>query len=107
MLTSKFSRRQLEAMVRLWKLIGFTLRKNILKWGEYFVQGHPNYTFEELEQTFCKCFQTMKNDENFYMQLRNFQQQVYEWVEVHYKRLLKLTNYLQVKATNVFLTTIF
>jgi hypothetical protein len=56
MLTSKFSRRQLEAMVRLWKLIDFTLQKNISKWGENFVQDHPNYTFEELEQTFCKCF---------------------------------------------------
>jgi hypothetical protein len=30
-----------------------------------------------------------------------------EWVDVYYKRLLKLTNYLQVKVINVFLTTIF
>ncbi len=75
-------------------LIGFTLQENISKWGENFVQNHPNYTFEKLEQAFCKCFQTMKNDEEVYMQLMNFQQQVGEWVEVYYKRLLKLNNYL-------------
>jgi hypothetical protein len=30
-------------------LIGFTLQNNISKWGENFVQDHPNYTFDELE----------------------------------------------------------
>ncbi len=40
------------------------------------------------------------------MQWRNFQQQVGEWIEVYYERLLKPANYLQVKATDVFLTTI-
>ncbi len=49
----------------------------------------------------------MNNDEKFYMQFRNLQQQVGEWVEVYYERLLNLTNYLQVKANNVFLNTIF
>jgi hypothetical protein len=49
----------------------------------------------------------MKNDEEVYMQQRNLQQQVGERVEVYYDRLLKLANYLQVKATNVFLITIF
>jgi hypothetical protein len=48
----------------------------------------------------------MKNDEEVYMQLKNLQQ-VSEWVEIYYKRLLKLTNWLQVKATNVFFTTSF
>jgi hypothetical protein len=49
----------------------------------------------------------MKNDEEVYMQLWNIQQQIAKRVEVYYEHLLKLTNYLQVKATNVFLTTIF
>jgi hypothetical protein len=48
----------------------------------------------------------MKNDEEVYMQLKNLQQ-VDEWVEVYYKHLLKVTNYLQVKAINVFFTTTF
>jgi hypothetical protein len=48
----------------------------------------------------------MKNDEKVYMQLRNFQQ-VVKWVEVYYEHLLQLTNWLQVKATNVFFTSIF
>ncbi len=38
------------------KLFGFTLRDNISEWGGNFVQDHPNYTFKELEQTFCKHF---------------------------------------------------
>jgi len=41
------------------------------------------------------------------MQLRNIQQQVSKPVEVYYGGLLKLANYLQVKATYVFLITIF
>jgi hypothetical protein len=43
----------------------------------------------------------MKSDEEFYMQLRNFQQQVGEWVKVYYEHLLKLANCLQVKANDV------
>jgi hypothetical protein len=35
-------------------LFGFTLKNNILEWGENYVQDHPNYTFEELKQTFCE-----------------------------------------------------
>ncbi len=41
------------------------------------------------------------------MQLGNLQQQVNKRVEVYYECLLKLSNYLQVKATNVFFITIF
>ncbi len=48
-------------------LIGFTLRDNTSKWGENFVQDHLNYTFDELEQAFCKCFRTMKSDKEIYM----------------------------------------
>jgi hypothetical protein len=49
----------------------------------------------------------MKIDKEIYMQLRTFQQQVGEWVEVYFKHLVKLVNYLQVKAINLFLITIF
>jgi hypothetical protein len=52
-------------------LFGFTLRDNILEWGENFIQDHLNCTFDELEQTFFKCFRTVKNDEKINMQLRN------------------------------------
>ncbi len=44
----------------------------------------------------------MKSDEEFYMQLRDFQQQVGQWVKAYYKHLLKLANCLQqVKANDV------
>jgi hypothetical protein len=88
-------------------LFGFTLRNNTLKWGENFVQNHLNYTFDELEQTFNKRFRIVKNDGKFYIHLKNFQQQVSEWVEIYYERLLKLANCLQMKVTDVFLTIIF
>jgi ubiquinone biosynthesis protein COQ9 len=50
-------------------LFVFTLRDNILEWGKNYAQNHPNYTFEELEQAFCKRLKTMKNDEKVYIQL--------------------------------------
>jgi len=48
-------------------LFGFTLKNDISKWVENFVQNHPNRTFEELEQTFCKRFKIVKNDDEIYM----------------------------------------
>jgi hypothetical protein len=54
-------------------LFNFTLW-NILEWGKIFVQNHPNYTFEELDQAFCKSFWTVNNDKQVYMQLKNLQQ---------------------------------
>jgi hypothetical protein len=33
----------------IFNMFSFTLRNNILEWGENFVQDHPNCTFEELE----------------------------------------------------------
>jgi hypothetical protein len=86
-------------------LFGFTFKDSISKWGENFVQDHPNCTFEELEQTFCKWFKIMKNDKEVYMQ--NIQQQIVEHVEVYYEHLLKLANCLQVRTTYVFLTIVF
>ncbi len=38
--------------------------------------------------------------------MQNIQQQTVEHVEVYYERMLKLTNCLQVRVTNVFFTTI-
>jgi hypothetical protein len=49
-------------------LFNFTLQDIISKWGENFVQDCPNCTFDELEQAFCKSFQTVKNDKkNLYI----------------------------------------
>jgi hypothetical protein len=48
--------------VDIINLFGFTLRDNIFEWGENYVQNHPNYIFEKLEQTFCKQFIMVKND---------------------------------------------
>jgi hypothetical protein len=81
-------------------LFGFILQDNILKWDKNFVQDHPNYTFEKLEQTFSKHFWNYEEQQkSLYV--------VEEWVEVYYECSLKLANYLQVKATNVFFITIF
>jgi hypothetical protein len=41
------------------------------------------------------------------MQLQNIQQQIVKHVEVYYECLLKLTNCIQSKITDFFLTTIF
>jgi hypothetical protein len=35
-------------------MFGFTLKDNIFEWAQNYVQDHPNCTFEELAQTFCK-----------------------------------------------------
>jgi len=35
-------------------IFGFTLNDSIFEWGENYAQDHPNYIFEELEQTLCK-----------------------------------------------------
>jgi hypothetical protein len=59
--------------VNIINMFGFTLKNNIIEWGEIFVQNHPIFIFEELEQTFYKQFKTMKNHEEVYMQLRNIQ----------------------------------
>jgi hypothetical protein len=74
MFTLEFSKRQLELMVRLWKFISSTCLVSLYEttlWSENFIQDHPNCTFDELEQTFCKHFLTVKNDEKIYMQLKN------------------------------------
>ncbi len=80
------------------KLFGFTfedgIKDNILEWNENFVQDQFSCVFGKLEEVFCKWFQTMKNDEKVYSQLRNIQQQIVECVEVYYEQLFKFTNCL-------------
>ncbi len=80
------------------KLFGFTfkdgIKDNILEWNENFIQDHFNCVFGKLEEVFCKCFQTAKNDEEVYSQLKNIQQQIVECVEVYYEQLFKFTNCL-------------
>jgi hypothetical protein len=53
--------------VDIMNMFGFTFKDSISEWGENYVQGHPNYIFEELEQAFCKRSRTIKNDEEVYM----------------------------------------
>ncbi len=53
--------------INIINLIGFILKDTIFEWGENFVQYHPNYIFEKLEQAFHTQFKTMKNDEQVYM----------------------------------------
>ncbi len=48
-------------------LFTFTCMDSISEREENYVQDHPNYTFEKLEQAFCKQFKTMKNNEEVYM----------------------------------------
>jgi hypothetical protein len=76
--------------VDIINMFGFILRDNIFEWDENYVQDHPNYTFEELEQTFCKLFIIVKNNEEVYIQLHNIKQQTTKCVEVYYEHLLKL-----------------
>ncbi len=58
MLTLECSRRPLTLaeMVKanIINIFGFTLKDNVFEWSENYVQDHPNYTFEELGQAFCK-----------------------------------------------------
>jgi hypothetical protein len=55
--------------VDIVNLFGFTLRDNVCEWGKNYVQDHPNYTLEKLEQAFCKRFRIINNYEEVYMQL--------------------------------------
>jgi hypothetical protein len=39
---------------KIINLFGFTLKDSFFEWGKNYIQDHPNCTFEELEQAFCK-----------------------------------------------------
>ncbi len=49
------------------KDIDLDVHIKVLEWGENFVQDNPNYTFEELEQVFCKHFRIVNNNKEIYM----------------------------------------
>jgi hypothetical protein len=40
--------------INIINLFSFIHRDIIFEWGENYAQNHPNCTFEELEQAFCK-----------------------------------------------------
>jgi hypothetical protein len=88
-------------------LFGFILQNNILEWGKNFVHDQPNCTFEKLEQAVCKHFPNYEEQQRSLCVVEEPPTIVGGWVEVYYEHLLKLANYLQVKAINVFLITIF
>jgi hypothetical protein len=66
-----------------------------------------DYNFVELQLAFCKRFNTIQNNEQVYLQLKNMKQANNERMEVYYERLLKLANSFQHKTTNSFLIIIF
>jgi hypothetical protein len=41
-------------------MFNFTFWNNISKWGKKIIHDHPNCTFVELEQDFCKCYKMEK-----------------------------------------------
>jgi hypothetical protein len=93
--------------INIINLLSFTIIDSIFEWGEIFVEDHPNCTFKKLEEGFCKWFEIVKNGEEVYMQLQNIQQQIAKRVEVYYECLLKVANFLHVRATNVYFVTFF
>jgi hypothetical protein len=52
-------------------MLSFTFFDSIYKWGKKKLHDHPNCTFVELEQAFCKRYKMEKNDEQIYLKLRN------------------------------------
>jgi hypothetical protein len=80
--------------VEIINLFCFTLYNAIFKWGEKFMQVHPICKFEELEVTFCKCYQKVQIDEQVYMALWMIKQGQDKKVEVYYECILKLLNRL-------------
>jgi len=51
----------------IMNLFSFTLRDEILGWGENFMQSHLGCIFLELKIALCKLYHTMQNDEQVYM----------------------------------------
>ncbi len=45
--------------VDIINLFCFTFRDATFKWGEIFIKAHLVCIFEELEVTFCKCYQKL------------------------------------------------
>lgn len=72
--------------------------------GNLFLQ-HLHYIFTNLEQTFYKQYRIEKNDKQIYMNLWSMKEEE-ECVEVYYEQVFKLVNHLQIKATDMYFTTI-
>lgn len=66
---------------------------------------HLHYIFANLEQFFYKRHRIEKNDKKIYMKLWSIKKEE-ECVEVYYEQVFKLVNHLQIKATNMYFTTI-
>jgi hypothetical protein len=71
------------------------------------MRAHLVYRFDELEVTFYKCYQKVQMHEQVYMALWMIKQGGDEKVEIYYKCILKLANYLQHQAYDSLLTTFF
>jgi hypothetical protein len=93
--------------VDIVNLVCFTLRYVISKWGENFMQSHPNCILLELETTSCKLYCTIQNSEHVYMAFRIIKQGSNIKVEVYYEWILKLANCFQHKVNDNLLTTFF
>jgi hypothetical protein len=47
-------------------LFNFTLKNNASNCCNSYMRDHPNYRFTNLEQVFCRCYQTIYNNELWY-----------------------------------------
>jgi hypothetical protein len=93
--------------VKIINLFSFTLRDTISDWCNNYMGDYLGCIFAKLQLTFYKQFRIVQNDEQVYLQLKNMKQEKNERLEVYYERLLKLTNSLQHRTINSFLTIIF
>jgi hypothetical protein len=74
MLTLEYSRKLINGEiveVDIINLFGFIFKDNIFEWDENFVQDHPSYLLKTWNKALQ--FQVVKNDKEFYIQLRNIQ----------------------------------
>jgi hypothetical protein len=69
--------------------------------------AHLVYKFDELEVMCYKCYWKIQTHEQMYMALWMRKQGGDEKVEVYYKCILKLVNYVQHQVDDSLLTTFF
>jgi hypothetical protein len=95
-------------MGRLWRLISSTYLVSFYKTT---FQSGTKTLYKIIPIAFLKSwnkhFPNYEEQQKSPYVVEEPQQQVGEWVEVYYERLLKLANYLQVKDTIVFFIIIF
>jgi hypothetical protein len=75
--------------------------------GRKFYVVSSELQFFGVESTFRKPYRTIQNNEHVYMAFRVIKQGNKENVEVYYEQIFKLANYLQHKANESLLTTLF